>query len=170
MAIIFADLWIPIILYLQYGMEVVSDPILFRFSLAMFLSILRNITFYLKRRKELQVAKKLIRCVASQRNIVTRTDKERERIDRVLKTAIWALGKGENVRKVIDVLREGTRDGEDLNEGWARLHYETAIEYLADAAGRDSVLVGEAREQDLQEGVKMLWATRAEYLKAMYIE
>ena len=118
-------------------MEVVSDPVLLLLSLTMFLSILWNISFYLNRRKELRVARKIIRWVATQRNVVPRTDKERERIDRVLKAAIWALRNGEDVRGVIDALREGTRGGEAPPEGWARSHYETAIEHLKDAALRD---------------------------------
>ena len=127
MAIIFVDLWIPIIPYLKHGTEVVGDPVLFMLSLVLFLSILWNISFYLQRRKELQVARELIRWVASQRNVVPCTDKERERVDRMLKAAIWALRSGEDVRDVIDRLQEGTRDGEALFEGWARSHYDRSL-------------------------------------------
>lgn len=164
-AIIFADLWIPIIPYLKLGAEVVGDPVLFMLSLTMFLSILWNISFCLKKRKELRVARKLIKWVASQRNVVPRTDKERERVDRVLMGAIWALRNGEEVQGVIDGLQRGTRDGEALPEGWARSHYERAVKLLTDGAGRDQVLAWEVRERDLQEGEKMLWATRAENLR-----
>ena len=170
MAIIFADLWVPTIPYIQYGNEVVGDPVFFMLSLTMVLSILWNISFYLKRRQELRVARKLIRWVASQRNTTLRTDREMERIDRVLKGAIWALSNRENIKDVVDGLQEGTRDGEALPERWARPHYDMAIERLMDAAGRDMVLNWEERDRDLQESMKMLWATRAEYLKAMYIE
>ena len=165
LAIIFSPLWLPIIPYIQHGLEVVSDPVLLMLSLTMFLSILWNIAFYIKRRKELRVARKIIRWIATQRNVVPRTDKERERIDRVLKAAIWALRKGDNVQEVIDVLNEGTRGGEVLPEGWARSHYETAIDRLTDAAVRDQVLAWEERERDLEIGEKMLWATRAENLR-----
>ncbi len=144
MAIIFADLWVPIIPYLHQVMVVVGYPVHFMLSIAMFLSILWNISFYLKRRKELWVARKLIRWVASQRNVVPITEKERERIDRVMKTAIWALRDGQDVRGVIDVLNEGTHAGKDLPEGWARSHYETAIDHLIASTRRDQVLSGEA--------------------------
>ena len=164
MAIIFADLWVPIIPYLQRGMEVVGDPVLFMLSIMLYLSILWNITFYLKRRKELQVARKLIRWVASQRNVVPRTDKERKRVDWVLKTAIWELRNGDDVQAIIDGLIDGTRGGGALPDGWARSHYETAIERLEDAAGRDWVFAWEERELELQKGEMMLWATRAESL------
>jgi len=83
----------------------------------------------------------------------------------VLKVAIWAMRNGEEVRDVIDRLNEGTRGGEALPEGWARSHYESAIERLTDAAGRDQVHAWEERESDIQEGEKMLWATRAESLR-----
>ena len=164
MAIIFADLWIPIIPYIHYTMEVVGDPVLFMLSLTMFFSILWNISFYLKRRNELKVARKLIRWVANQRSVVPRKERERERIDRVLKTSIWSLRNGEDVQAIIDALIGGTRDGEALPEGWARSHYEVAIEYLTDAAGRNQMLAWEERERDIQVGEKMLLATRAESL------
>jgi len=166
LAIIFADLWIPIVRYLHYCLEVVGDPILFILSLAMFLLILWNITFYLKRRKELHVARKLIKWIASQRTVVHRTDKEKERVDRVLQAAIWALRCGESVRDVIDGLSEGTRDGNALHEGWARSHYETAIRRLIDAVGRNPLMDCEEREKDIEGGEKMLWATRTENLRA----
>lgn len=163
-AIIFADLWIPIIPYLKHGAQVVGDPVLFMLSLVLFLSILWNISFYLNRRKELRVARKIIKWISNQRSVVPRTDKERVRVDRVLKGAIWALRNGEDVREVIDGLQDGTRGGEALPEGWARSHYETAIERLEDAAGRDRVFALEERELELQKGEMMLWATRAESL------
>ncbi len=122
-AFIFAELWVPIIPYIQNGIGVVNDAVLFMLSLTMFLSILWNIAFYLKRRKELQVARKLIRWVASQRSVVPRTDRERERVDRLLKTAIWSLRKGEDVQDIIDRLNEGTSGGEALPDGWARSDY-----------------------------------------------
>ena len=162
LAIIFVDLWVPIIPYLRYGMEVVGDPLLFILSVVMFLTILWNVSFYIEKRKELRVAGKLIRWVATQRNVVPRTDKERERIDRVLKTAIWALGNGEDVKDVIDGLNEGTLGGEALPEGWARSHYETAISHLTDADEKDQVIALEGREWNLYDGEKWLWATRAE--------
>ena len=165
LAIIFADLWIPIIPYLRYGMEVVGDPLLFILSVVMFLTILWNVSFYIEKRKELRVARKIIRWVATQRNVVPRTDKERERIDQVMKVAIWTLRNGEDVRDIIKVLNEGTRDGEALPEGWARSHFETAIGCLQDASGMDLVLAGEEKERDLQEAEKMLWATRAESVR-----
>ncbi len=46
MAIIFGDLWIPIIPYLKHGSNIVGDPVLFMLSLVLFLSILWNISFY----------------------------------------------------------------------------------------------------------------------------
>lgn len=169
MAIIFADLWIPIIPYLKHGAEVVGDPVLFMLSLVLFLSILWNVTFYLKRRKELWVARKLIMWIASQRNVVSRTDKERERIDRVLKAAIWAIRNSRQVREIIDQLNKGTRRGEVIPEGWARSHYDKAIDCLTDAIGRDKVSAWEERKRDIEEGEKWLWATRAENLRARAI-
>ncbi len=162
-AVIFADLWIPIIPYLKYSAEVVGDPVLFMLSLVMFLSILWNISFYINRRKELLVARKLIRWVASQKSVMPRTDKER--IDQVLKTAIWALRCGESVRDIIDGLQEGTRDGEALPEGWARSHFNLAVTRLEEATRRDWVFDAEQRIIDLAEGEKALWMARAEALK-----
>lgn len=165
MAIIFADLWVSIIPCLLNAMEVVGDPLLFILSIVMFITILWNISFYLEKRKELRVARKLIRWVAAHRYVTPRKDKERERLDRVLKDAIWALRNGEDVRVIIDGLNERTHGGEALPAGWARSHYETAIERLMDAAGRDHVLAWEERERVLQEAEMMLWATRADSLR-----
>jgi hypothetical protein len=146
-------------------MEVVGDPMIFIFSLVLFLSILWNISFYIDKRKELRVARKLIRWVASHRSIVPRTDKERDRLDRVLKTAIWALRNNVDLGTVIDGLNEGTSNGTALSDVWARSHYEMAIERLADAAMRNQMLDWKARSNDLQEGEKWLWAARVENLR-----
>ena len=164
-AIIFADLWIPIIPYLRHGPEVIGDPVLFMLSLVLFLSILWNVTFYLNKRKELRVARKLIKWVASQGIVVTRTNKERERIDRVLLTAIWALRNGENPLLVVNNLNEGTCDGEVLPNGWARSYFDTTIKYLMDATDREQVLAWDEYKRVLLEGELNLWATRAESLR-----
>ncbi len=130
-----------------------------------FLMVLWNLSFYLEKRKELRVAKKIIRMYATQGKVVPHLNGECKRLDEVLLKAIWELKIGEEVASVINGLQKETRRGEALPEGGARLHYVTAIDHLTDAVGRDRVLAWEERERDLIESEKMLWATRAENMR-----
>ena len=145
-------------------MDLVGDPILFVLSLAAFLVTIWNIAFYLEKRKELLVAKKIIRMVATQGKVIPRL--ELERLDRLLLEAIWSLRKGDAVASIVDRLQVGTHGGEAMWKG-ARSLYDEAIVCLTDAAGRDQVLGCEQWDQDLLEGEKMLWAARVENLRCL---
>ena len=145
-------------------MDLVGDPVLFVLSLAAVLASFWNISFYMEKRKELSVAKKIIRIFATQGRVTPR--QEVERLDHLLLEAIWSLRKGDAVASIVERLQDGTRDGEAMRKG-ARSLYNEAIMYLTDAACRDQVLACEQPKRDLQEGEKMLWIARVENLRSL---